>query len=194
MRKLLIAPILFPLRDRSMDWLGQLNDRATDAVPNVSDLAERSLIIANPPSVDFATFIPLIRATRGQPVPRTVRLFATSGSAMTLTRTSERELLVRPEIGFVPEGPDRVFRSDRYPMTLGEKVQLSDMSITISELRPEGNPAAAVFAFREPLESPRHVWLAWDQNGCRSFSPPRVGETVTLGAIDFWKLAEELRR
>jgi hypothetical protein len=193
-RKLLFAPLLFPLRDRTMDWLGQLNDRAADAVPDVSDLADRSLVIPNPPSVDLASFIPLIRATRGQTVPRTVRLFATAGSAMTLTRTSEWELLVRPTVGFVAYGPDQVFRSSRYPLRLGEKVELSDMTITITELRAEGNPAAAVFAFREPLESPKHVWLAWDQHGCHPFSPPRVGETVTLATIDFGKLARQLLR
>jgi hypothetical protein len=188
-RKLLIGPLLFPIRDRVMAWLGEINDRAADAVPDVSDLAGRSLIVANPPSVDLATFIPLIRATRGLAVPRTVRLFATASSALTLTRTTERELLVRPSIGFLADGPDLVFRSHRYPMRLGEKVELSDMSITITELRPDGKPAAALFAFREPLESPKHLWLAWDQHGCHSFSPPRVGETVTLDKIDFQKLA-----
>lgn len=193
-RKLLVAPLLFPIRDRTMAWLGELNDRAADAVPDASDLAERSLIIPNPPSVDFATFIPLIRATRGQTVPRAVRLFATASSAMTLTRTSERELLVRPAKGFLADGPDRVFRSQRFPLRLGDKVELSDMSITITEMRPEGNAAAALFAFREPLESPKFLWLAWDQHGCHPFSPPRVGETVTLGQIDFQKLAFALWR
>jgi hypothetical protein len=193
-RKLIIAPLLFPVRDRAMDWLGEINDRATDAVPNVSDLAERSLIIPNAPSIDLATFIPLIRATRGQAVPRTVRLFATGVDGMTMNRVSERELVVRPARGFVAHMEDRVFRSERYPMRLGETVELSDMTITVTELRPEGNPAAALFAFREPLESPKHLWLAWDQHGCHSFSPPRVGETITLSPIDIWKLQKELWR
>jgi hypothetical protein len=191
-RKLLIGPLLFPIRDRTMAWLGELNDRAADAVPDASDLVERSLIIPNPPSIDFASFIPLIRATRGQTVPGTVRMFATASSAMTLTRLSDRELVVRPAIGFLADEPDRVFRSKRFPMKLGEKVELSDVSITIMELRPEGNPAAALFAFREPLQSPKHLWLAWDQHGCHTFVPPLVGETVTLPKVDFGKLALEL--
>lgn len=87
-----------------------------------------------------------------------------------------------------------VFRSERYPLKLGEKVELSDMSITITELRPKGNPAAAVFAFREPLESSRYQWLAWDQHGCHPFSPPRMGETTTLPGVDFAKLLQEMWR
>lgn len=193
-RKLLLAPLLFPIRDRTMPMLGEINDRAADAVPADGNLTSRSLIVVNPPAIDLATFIPLIRATRGQSVPRTVRLLATGGTAMTLTRRSERELLVRPANGFLTPGPDRVFRSDRYPMGLGDTVELSDVSITITELRPEGTPSEAAFAFREPLESPKHLWLSWDQHGCHSFSPPRVGETVTLPAVDLWKLEREMWR
>jgi hypothetical protein len=193
-RKLLLAPLLFPLRDRTMDLLAEPHERAADAVANLGDLADKSLVIPNPPAVDIASFIPLILATRGLAVPRTVRLFAATSSAMTLTRTSDRELLVRPAKGFVAQGPDRVFRSERYPLRLGEKIQLSDMSITITELRPAGNPAAAVFAFREPLESSRYLWLAWDQHGCHPFSPPRMGETTTLPEVDFEKLLREMWR
>jgi hypothetical protein len=191
-RKLFIAPLLFPIRDRTMYMLEEINDRAADAVPEIADLAERSLIVVNPPSIEMASFIPLIRATRAQAIPRTVRLFATAGSAMTLTRQSERELRVRPADGFLAPGADRVFRSERYPMKPGEKVELSDMTITITALRSDGNPSEAAFVFREALESSKHLWLAWDQHGCHSFSPPRIGETVTLKAIDLWKLQKEM--
>jgi hypothetical protein len=190
LQKVLLAPLLLLFRLYSIEALAEISDRAADAIPRVAGLSQRSLIIANPPATDLASYLPLIRATRGQSVPRHVRWFSTATSDITMTRTSERSILVRPSRGFWVDGADRIFRGSRYPMKLGEKVELSDMTATITELAEEGNPAAVEFTFREPLESASYLWMRWDQHQCKTFAPPRVGETITLPAIDGIKLLQ----
>lgn len=190
-RKVFIAPLLIVFRMNAIDSIADLSDRSVDAIPNVADLSQRSLIIVNPPVVDLASYIMLVRATRGQTVPGRVRWFSSATSDIEMTRTSERSLLVRPSQGFLWDWGDRVFRGARYPMKLGEKVELTDMTVTITALRAEGNPAAAEFTFREPLESASYLWMRWDQRRCKTFALPRVGETITLPAIDLIKLLQD---
>jgi hypothetical protein len=187
-RKVLFAPLLLIFRINSIDAIADLSDRAADAVPAVADISQRSLIIVNPPFIDLASYLPLIRAAHGQAVPRHVRWFAAATSDIAMTRTSDRSVRVRPSRGFLADRADRVFRSSRYPLALGEAIRLSDMTATVTELRADGNPAAVEFTFRKPLESSDYLWMRWDQHDCETFSPPRLGETITLPAIDALKL------
>lgn len=190
LRRLLIGPLLIFFRMSAIDSIAELTDRSADAIPNVAGLAQRSVIVVNPPSIDLASYIVLIRATHGQTVPRRVRWFSSASSDITLTRTSERSLLVRPSRGFLADRGDWLFRASRYPMKSGEKVELGDMTVTVIEPGVDGNPTAAEFTFREPLESASYLWMRWDERQCKLFSLPRVGETVTLPAVDLMKLLQ----
>jgi hypothetical protein len=182
-RRVVLAPFLLPLRATGLAWARGLNARSEQQVSDIPDLEKRTVIIANPPLLDLASCLALVRATRGEPVPRRVRWLNAGTNGLTLTRTSDRSLVVRPSRGFFADRGDRIFRSARRPMKLGEEVVLKDVSVTITELLPDGKPAAAEFVFAQPLESPNYVWRQWTQHGCDPLRLPVVGESVTLPEI-----------
>jgi hypothetical protein len=189
-RKLFLAPLFLLIRSHSIDSFATLSYEAADAIPNVADLSERSLVVVNPPIVELASYLPLIRATRGQSVPKHVRWISSGGMDIRITRISDRSIRVLPSKGFLSNWSDRVFRAARFPMNRGDKVALSDMTVTITEVRLDGRPSAAEFTFREPLESNKYIWMRWDQYRCKTFAFPRIGETVILPVVDYIKLIQ----
>jgi hypothetical protein len=187
-RHVLLAPLLLPLRSRSMDAFAATTDAADDSIPRSPDLARQTLIIPNPPMSAMASYIDLIRITRGEPRPGRVRWLASATAPITLTRTSERVVRVRPRSGFMANWPDRLYRSPENPMRKGERVELSDVTIEVIDLTTDGRPAEAELRFHEPLESDAYRWMRWQGARYEPFRPPGVGETVVFPEIDFLKV------
>jgi hypothetical protein len=75
---------------------------------------------------------------------------------------------------------DRLFRTERRALVLGEHVKLSGMTVEITALTADGRPAEAVFQFDEPLESHLLRWLCFRGNRFEPFMPPSVGQEVTI--------------
>jgi hypothetical protein len=187
-RKMVLAPIVLPVRANGVLWARGLNELAEQAVPDVPDVDGRTIIIANPPLMDFASYLLLVRATRGEVVPRRVRWLTTGQLGLTLTRTSDRSIVVEPDQGFFEDRVAEIFRAARRTMKLGDTVLLRDMTVTITRVMASGKAAAAQFVFPEPLESPSYLWRVYTERGCESLHLPRVGETITLPGINLDKL------
>jgi hypothetical protein len=190
-RRAVVAPLGLPFRAHSMEAAGGMTDFAADTVQRAENPGGRSVIALNPPANILASYLGLILATRGTPVPEHVRWLAPADSELTVTRPSERVLRVRPTLGFFATAADRLYRSEQNPLVQGQRIELADMTVTVGPLAPNGNPAEVDFEFRESLESTRYLWLRWDGASCVPSQPPRVGETVVFPAGDFVKLLFE---
>jgi len=66
-----------------------------------------------------------------------------------------------------------------YAMQPGQIVRVGDVVIEVLEIR-NSLPSRAQFRFKLPLENPSLLWLFWENDAYRSFSPPKVGEKVTI--------------
>ena len=99
---------------------------------------------------------------------------------MTISRLDERTLAIRPARGYLDHVMDRLFRTERRALVLGEQVKLSGMTVEITDLTPDGRPAEAVFRFDEPLDSPSLRWLCFRGNSFETFVPPPVGQEITI--------------
>jgi hypothetical protein len=174
-----------------MDAVGQLADFAADAVQGASDTSSRTVVVLNPPANVLASYLALTLATRGAAIPQHVRWLAPTDSELTITRVSDRVLRVRPARGFFSHWTDRLYRSQRNSLRTGERIELSDMAVTIGPLTPNGNPAEADFEFRDTLDARRYLWLRWTGQACAPCEPPRVGETLVFPASDFVKMLFE---
>src|SRR5262249_39052781 len=73
-------------------------------------------------------------------------------------------------------------RSARIPLHRGDRVGLSEMTITVLNVSPDGKPTVCDFEFAHPLESPSYVWLTWQGDGLRALHVPKDGESRTLCA------------
>jgi len=190
-RRVVAAPVMLPIRAHSMDAVGHLADFAADAVQGASDPSSRTVVVLNTPANVLASYLALTLATRGAAIPEHVRWLAPTDSELTITRLSDRVLRVRPARGFFSHWTDRLYRSQRNSLRTGERIELSDMAVTIGPLTPNGNPAEADFEFRDTLDARRYLWLRWTGQACAPCDPPRVGETLVFPASDFVKMLFE---
>ncbi len=179
-----LAPPLLALRSRSMDTVEIPLGRANNSLPQSADIADKTIVLVNPPSDLFAGYLAFTRASEGEPQPRRIRWLSTGTDGVEIERTGPRTLRIRPQDGYLKALSETMLRSPRHPLLLGEKVELTGLTITITALTPDSRPAEAQFDFDRPLEDPSLYWARWDRLRYVPFVLPKVGERITLGPID----------
>jgi hypothetical protein len=157
-----------PARSQGNRFFAPVFERADSSLPSSEDVTTKTTILVNPPFEPLVYYWPFTRDAGGVPRPKRVRILGTGGAAISITRIDERTLLVRPDRGFLSSPVDTMLRSARRPMALGTAVELSDVTIEITEVTRDGRPAEARFRFRVALEDPSLAWRKW---GCASMSP-----------------------
>ncbi len=65
-------------------------------------------------------------------------------------------------------------------MSLGQRVELTGMTVEITALTEKNRPAEASFEFAVPLEDPSLRWLQYKDGEFVPYTPLPVGETITL--------------
>lgn len=127
-----------------------------------------------------ANYLVLRRELEGRPVPRHMRTLASAIPAVAIRRLDERTLAIRPRRGYLRFALDRVFRSERRDLALGEQVRLTGMTVTISTPTADGRPGEATFRFDEPQESPSFAWISFRGAGFEPFTPPAACREVEI--------------
>ncbi len=197
---LILAPLLFPVRTIGIWFVGHLAETHYALLRPGPEAARQTFVFVNPAACSHLLWM-LTRAKDGMPVPASCLNLGPSSAPVTITRTDERTLVVRPAAGYllplggstVPGQPappfsyahmirffDILFRGPDRPMRLGEKVELTPATIEVTALTPDGRPAEATFRFRVPLEHPSLRWFACRRGAFVPFTPPAVGQTVGL--------------
>ncbi len=171
---LVLAPILLPLRIRLFAFVGDSFNHTIESAQFDATVSDQTVVIVNAPNYPFATYLPIMRALKGQPLPAHMRSLAPGDIApMRFTRPDERTLIVEPEGGF----PWLLFRDTTHPFTIGKSVELTGMTIEVAKLAEEGWPSEVVYRFAVPLEHPSLVWLELQNGELVPFTPPTVGES-----------------
>ena len=178
-----LAPLLLPLYSWTPTLLEPYIQGAANSAPMEPGIEQQDFIIVNPPEPFFAQYLPMVRAAKKQPIPNHMRILASGNTHLTLIRPDERTLVIRPETGYFTAPFDRLYRGADYPMTLGQKVELSGMSVEITALTRDKRPAEAIFRFDVPLEDKSLRWLQWKDNAYAPFTPPDIGQTMKLSAV-----------
>jgi hypothetical protein len=184
-----VAPPFLFSRSRSMVTIGAIFDRADDGIPSDPAVAARTVVLVNAPSDAFGGYIPLMRASRRQPRPAHLYWLATAITAVTVERVGDRTLRISPEGGFLRHQVDRMLRTPARPFTRGERVELSGVAIEI-EAVADGRPLTVLARFDRPLDDPSLVWRRWAGRTYVAYTPPPLGATETLPAIDMLKILE----
>ncbi|MGB6648422.1 MAG: hypothetical protein WBG01_07775, partial [Bacteroidota bacterium] len=180
---LVIAPLFLPGFSTSADFAERYIQRPAESETLQGDLTGQDLVIVNPPMAFQAHYLPTARLLNGQSVPRRLRVLASGLTELEISRPDDRSLLVRPEGGYLNQPFDEVFRGPAHPMSLGERVELTYMSVEVTELTEDGRPAEALFEFPFPLEDAELKWVKWEDGKYVPFVIPAIGDTVDLPAI-----------
>lgn len=197
---LIFSPLHFMFVSVVMKFALQPLNNMHDTIPDDRAFAEQTAVFANSPACITDLLWIQTRWEDGRAVPRRTLNLSPSGSASSITRFDERTLVVRPLGGYLqprglyPDGEappplsfryqaqlmDMVVRSHARPMHLHETINLSAVTIEITELTDDGRPAEATFRFRAPLEDPSFRWLYIEDARYVPFVVPDIGETVEV--------------
>ena len=184
----LAPPFLFA-RSKSMVTIGAIFDRADRGIPSDPTVATRTVILVTTPSDAFCGYIPPMRAARRQPRPAHLTWLATAIKAVTIERVDDRTLRVAPEGGFLRYQVDQMLRTPARPFTRGERIALSGVTIEIETLAG-GRPLTVLARFDRPLGDPSLVWRRWEGRTYVEYTPPPIGASEVLPAIDMLKILE----
>ncbi len=181
---LLLAPPLLALRARSMTTIEgalQRADRSLPAGPGVTALRVYALQTAFDP---LMVYVPMMRASLGQPTARSMRSLYTGPGAVELVRDGASSLRIGAASGFLPTEPERMLRSLRRPFTAGDKVLLDGMTAEVLTVLSDGRPREVRFVFDRPLEDPSLRWVTWSDTRFVPVTLPSIGGRLQLPAQD----------
>ena len=138
------------------------------------------MIAVSSPDPYSVGFLPAMRAINGQLAPRRVRRLASSWVPIEVTRPDAHTLLLRAGAQSLATIDGPMVRSGEHPLKVGERIQLSGVSIEVLEIDDDGMPVEARFRFDVPLEDPSLRWVIWRDEGFQPFALPAIGESQLL--------------
>jgi len=180
-------------------------NRVTDPGAGDAIIANRNIILVNPPCSLTSGYMVVNRLLSNQPLPAHLRILAPGLDVIRMERKDEKTLVVHPRNGYLPPaGPgkgeenrlskhinftniirnfERLVWDEHNPTCVGEIRQLTGVNIEITQITEDGRPAEAVFRFDRPLEDDSLVWFVWKE-GYQLFKPPAIGQTVIVETGD----------
>jgi hypothetical protein len=180
---LVFAPLSLPINSTGADWGQKYIQDAAEIESLDAGVVRQDLIFVNPPIVFYAQYIYTARYLANLPLPRRVRALAPGMVNLQITRPDDRTLIIRPEGGYLAYPFDNVYRGPAHPMHLGQRVELTNMTVEITDLTADNRPAEALFRFGVPLEDASLKLLKWEDGKYVPFVIPAVGDTSNLPAI-----------
>lgn len=179
------APLTLPYTSLSSDRMAEvLVEKPALNLPDEESIAEKTVIFVNPPLSYFTAHTSFIRAEYGLPLSAKIRILASGMTPhLEITRVDERSLEFQPEGGFIGTFVDKLFRSPAYPMRVGQRVELTDMTVEVLSLTDDQRPLRARFTFLRSLDDPSFLFLEWKDQDFVRLDLPVVGESVRLPQV-----------
>ena len=184
---LLFAPFTLPFRTKAIDGLELVVAHADRSIPSTPDVANREVVVLNPPVDPLAIYFPAYREARNIPRPHYFRWLATGICDLSVERRDAYTLRLRPRDGYLSNSSQWMLRDPKTPSHVGEQVVLDDATFTITQVTTDRRPAEVDVRFHEPLESSHFQFLQWGVHEYVPFRLPAVGQRVLIPAVDMKK-------
>lgn len=181
---LVLAPLLLPGRAIGTKSTRLSLDLADNSVPQTPDIIDKTVVIVNPPSDAYVGYIPFRRAADHVPRPASIRWLATGLTDVTVERIDAQTLRVQQTGGYLQAMSEQLLRSPRTPFVVGQRIELTDFTVEVTKLMPDGRPLEVLIRLGHPLEDRRYLWLMWKDKGYVPFPLPAVGERVMVPHFD----------
>lgn len=181
LRHAVAAPLNLPLRAATPMGPQFVMDRLFLKHPLDAGIVKQDLVVVNAPLVFVMMTSPLVWASENAPMPKHMRILASSHfQPVGVYRLDERTIRVNLGPDFLAWTDDGLWRGVDRPMTIGQQVRLTGMTVEVTALTRDGRPAEATFRFDVPLEDTSLRWLQWKGGAFMPFVPPPVGQSVTV--------------
>jgi hypothetical protein len=141
----------------------------------------KTLFFVNPPSAVMMTLIPYVSTELADSLPERSHVLSSGlHGHIDVARIDARTLDIEPQDGFASADVDRLWRSPRYPMVTGQRIELGDMTVEVQSVMPDGRPRRARFRFARPVDDPSYLFIRHTLEGIAPFDLPDVGRSVRL--------------
>jgi hypothetical protein len=160
---LALASVLLPVRIAAFGVFGSETNRILLEAPVGESLEEKTVILVETPVAFMASYLPLIRAAHGLPVPAYTRSIGPNKvggvGEVVMTRVDARTLRVEAPGGY----PWILARNSGLPFETGDTVELTGLTVEVESVNATGHPTQVRYTFAHPLEDARYVWLRFDE-------------------------------
>jgi hypothetical protein len=181
---LVVAPLLLPVQAYALSFLDDYIASAERSIPDRADLADKTVMLLNPPTDELGIFMSHHRRLRGGVMPEHIRWVANADNDLLLTRVDAHTLKVKPGQGFLPPGSLWTLRSSQMQSKIGDRVDLSGTRYTVTDVTADGRPAEVLVELDRSLDSHDIVWMRWDRAGFVPFQLPQIGGSMLVPAVD----------
>ena len=169
---LVLEPLMLPLVALLPSMIASSTLSLEASLPNSPTLRQQTVIVAAIPDSWMLSYLPVIRAVQGKPRPDKLYWLLASQHDARFERLGSNRLRVSSEQGFFDaHWPER---NSLQPLHRGERVQLSEMMVTVLEVTPDGRPLVCDFVFSRPLESTSYLWVTWRNGRLEPFQLPQT--------------------
>lgn len=182
---LVFSPLALQAGMLQMVVLNHILARMGAQLPLTPEPGLARVVFMNAPDAVFAPYVVLGRNAKGDdtaPARFPARLLTMASGARTvdLRRTDEHTVVVRVDSGFYRVGTELVTRDENVPMPVGTKVVLTDVTVEVLAVAPDGVPTEASFRFDQSADSDAYLWEQWIGRRLVAVHPPAIGEHVTI--------------
>ena len=178
-----LGPLGLAFGTASTRQIGESEKSAVATIPHDPAIAGQDLVIVNTPDfLIYVAHIPALKTYAGKPYAPRMRALAPTPVALSVARVDERTLDIRMDGGLFAGPLSWLFRDRGHPLRPGDRIELTDLTVTVLEAGPGGDVLAVRFEFGVPLEDASLRWVRWEDDGYVPFTPPAVGQAVELPA------------
>jgi hypothetical protein len=178
---LIIAPLVLPVRAAHAMIPKKYSDKLMLTKGLDESVKNQDLVIVNPPLTFLMLQSPMMWECNNQPMPRHLRTLTSSlFEPVEIYRPDAKTLVIRPAYGFYVHVLDALFRNKHNPFSVGDRVELTGMTVEIREITSNGQATEAAFIFSVALENPSLRWIQHKDGAFVPFTPPAVGQKVVL--------------
>lgn len=186
------APIAMPGSSMLLGVSAKKMERAYASIPSDPDALNRTVVLLRA-STDFMPWhFALIRASRQVTYPGHMRVLSSGNRVVTLERTDDRTLRLHAEPNLIGNASTSVFRSPSVPMSPGDVVELTGLTVTVREVDASGLPSSAEYRFDVPLEHESFEWLTVAQVPYKLENINRYIKTETYVAVPLPPIGESV--
>ncbi len=182
--RLIFSPLIMPLYAYQWKIIGTPFANAARSLPNNDHQSGQSLIIVNPPVLLTGMLIASMQIVETRTSPA-IRELSRGDTDVKVYRVDACTLRVRIANGLLGGNFGKLFRSDEEPIAVNQEIDVSGMGARIAQVGKNG-PEEILYRFAVPLEDPSLRWLQWKGLTYVPFTPPAIGQAVSLPAFK-WK-------
>lgn len=180
----LLAPLSTPFRSTLVGSLGRAAEAAAMSIDGGPGLADQTLIVVAAPDWSYAGGILSIRAARGVETPRRMECLVSSVAPTVVTREGERSLIVRVEGGHLNTWLHSAYRRTTERWSEGQRVERPGVTYEVVTVTADGQPETLRVIFGRDLDHLSFRWVTCGPRGYVLFSPPPIGESITIDIDD----------